>query len=863
MKLLVLDGNSILNRAFYGIRLLTTKGGLYTNGIYGFINIYLKLIEENKPDYVAVAFDLPAPTFRHIRYDQYKAHRKGMPEELAGQMPILKELLDLWGIPRIEKEGYEADDILGTLADLCQKTGNECIIATGDRDSFQLVGNGVTVRLAKTQGGKSEAIIYDEAKIKEDYNLSPHQLIDVKALMGDSSDNIPGVAGIGEKGALGLICKFGSLDNVYENISSTEIKDSMRQKLEQGREIAYISQMLATIERAVPISLEIEDYCPKEPNKSALLDMMRRLEFFTLISKLGLDQTDSHIQEETTQTEIKATYSDPRELIKILAETGKADFIAKIEDNTITSLAFSIENEVQILCREDCGFIEWDTFLNEFMNNPSIRKRTHYIKALYHSRAKIEGIQFDSLLAAYLLSPSSTAYDLPRLFSEYNISVPKVQGVDESLQEIATNAAAFTKLADFMQVQIDQFGQTELLLNIEIPLAKVLADMETAGFFIEAEGLQKYGEKLELRLNEIKTEIINMVGYEFNINSPKQMGEALFEKLGLPAKKKTTSGYSTDVEVLEGLRGTHPVIDFILEYRQTAKLKSTYADGLLKVISTDGRIHTNFNQTETRTGRISSTEPNLQNIPVRQELGRELRRFFIAKEGCILLDADYSQIELRVLAHIADDKQMINAFINNEDIHTLTASEVFDVPLQMVTSLMRSRAKAVNFGIVYGIGAFSLSKDIGVTRGEADKYIKEYFETYPGVKEYMDKVVIKAKEDGYVSTMLNRRRLLPELGSSNGNLRNFGERVARNMPIQGTAADIIKIAMIRVQNRLINEGLSARLILQVHDELIVEAAIGEEIAASKILKEEMEGAITMKSPLVAEVHSGRNWLESK
>ncbi len=851
MRLLAVDGNSILNRAYYGIRPLTTKDGQYTHAIYGFLTMLEKIKADTTPDAVAIAFDLRAPTFRHKAYTGYKATRKGMPEELASQVEPLKELLTLLGYKLISCEGYEADDILGTFARVCEEKGEECVIATGDRDSLQLVSDKVTVRLAATKQGAPTAVIYDRAKVLEEYGVEPVRLIDIKALQGDSSDNIPGVAGIGPKGACDLIGKFVSLDGVYENIESADIRESVRKKLVADKENAYLSRMLGEIYRSVPIDADSENYKVEMTDPDAAARYMARLELFKLIEKFGLHAVS------VAHTDVSVNKAS----VKVKVVNGAEEFI--ITDEAVADAEFS-EGKFVRLCvyTDETAFVTEDEKLFcDFLRFSG--KKTFYDSKPVYAYADKQGIQidlaqFDVSLGAYLLNPSSSDYSPERLCAEYRVSVPEVEG-----EGVDPAYCALPALAKKLQKEIEEKNQKNLLDTIEIPLARVLAKMENIGFAVDREGIEKYGEYIGEQLKNFEQEIYSSVGYEFNINSPKQLGEALFEKLGLPAKKKTKSGYSTNAEVLEGLRSYHPVVGLILEYRTYAKLKSTYCDGLLKVIAQDGRIHSSFNQKETRTGRISSTEPNLQNIPVRTELGRELRKFFVAREGCVLVDADYSQIELRVLADIAKDDNMRKAFLDNTDIHTVTASEVFKMPVNMVTPIMRSRAKAVNFGIVYGIGAFSLAKDIGVTNREASEYIKNYLAHYSGVDSYMKNVIENARLTGYVETVFGRRRYLPELSATNHITRSFGERVARNMPIQGTAADIIKIAMVRVDERLRSEGMEARLILQVHDELIVEAPVHESMRAAMVLQEEMENAVKLSVPLVAEASMGETWFDAK
>ena len=841
MKLLAIDGNSIINRAFYGIKLLSTKDGQYTNGIYGFINILNKLLEAEKPDGVAVAFDLKAPTFRHKQYPEYKAGRKGMPAELASQMPVLKEWLKLSGYNCIECEGYEADDILGTLAKCSEQSGNECVISTGDRDSLQLVSDKTRVLLAATKMGHPEIINYTKEALFERYGLTPPEMIELKALMGDSSDNIPGVAGVGEKTATDLVTRFHSIDYIYENIDTLEIKDNVRNKLIADKESAFLSRELGTICKSAPINTDIESYKTKPISKRELSALMTKLEFFKLMEKMGLEPVNTQIGfdfggEETAKITVKTDL--PNNLTEVTVYSESGEFAAIWDDG---------------ICRID------EAAVFELYKNTTIKKRVYDYKNLYKSNEELKGVCFDAMLAAYICNPSASSYELERLLGEYGAATEIVGESDDFIK----NACLFKTACDNLKKELEKTNQLNLFEQIELPLAKVLGSMELCGFYVDKEGLEKLSEELGNRIDVIEEEIYSLVGYEFNLNSPKQLGVALFEKLELPAKKKTKSGYSTNAEVLEELKDRHPAVSLLLEYRHLAKLKSTYADGLRNCIAEDGRIHTTFNQTEARTGRISSLEPNLQNIPVRTEEGKRLREYFIAPAGKVLCDADYSQIELRVLASIADDKNMIEAFSSGADIHTATAAQVFSMPLNMVTPILRSRAKAVNFGIVYGIGAFSLSKDIGVTRAEADSYIKNYLASYSGVAAYMDNTIKQAKLDGFVTTLFGRRRYLPELNNSNGMLRAFGERVARNAPIQGTAADIIKLAMIKVYDRLAKEIPTARLILQVHDELIVECDECDADKVCMLLSEEMSGAAELAVKLTADAAYGKTWLEAK
>lgn len=873
MKLLAVDSNSILNRAYYGIRLLTTRNGEYTNGIFGFLNILLKLLEEVKPDRVAFAFDVGEPTFRHKRFAGYKAQRKGMPDELAAQLEPLKKILRLMGYPIIELAGYEADDILGTLSRLCREQGDECVIATGDRDSFQLVGGGVTVRLASTKMGQSHAEVIDEAAILERYGVSPAQMIEVKALMGDQSDNIPGVAGIGEKTALDLIQKFSSLDGVYQNLESGEIKKGVREKLRNGKEMAYESRFLAVIDQNAPLPVALDGLKPKERDSDQLYWALDRLELKSMISRLGLAVPAGPAPEDG-----EPVPAGEARCLPLATGDGAAAAAARIlgeEEACLLCRRQDAQTAVVLVGKEAAALVKSGEEGFEETVRAALASSAKLVvpdsKLLYRigyeNGIKIPIVKFDPILAGYLLSPLSSSYSVESLCSGRKTAqiVFEPDGVlSEEDAALAGTAAALPGLAAVLREEIAQNGQQTLLYEIEQPLSRVLASMEYLGFAVDGAGLADYGEKLTADLDEAVGRIYFYAGGEFNINSTKQLGEVLFEKLGLPAGRKTKSksGYSTDAEVLESLRGKHPIIEDLLAYRKLSKLRSTYVDGLRKVIDPDGRVHTSFRQTETRTGRISSTEPNLQNIPIRTERGAELRRFFAAAPGKTLIDADYSQIELRVLAHIADDPAMIEAFIENQDIHAKTAAQVFDVPEEFVTSQMRSSAKAVNFGIVYGISAFSLSQDIGVTVAEADQYIKNYLATYAGVKRYMQETIAFGKEHSYVQTMFGRRRQLPELSNSNRNVKNFGERVAMNTPIQGTAADIIKLAMVRVFDRLDAEGMRARLILQVHDELIVEAPFDEAEQAARIVVEEMQNVVKLKVPLLASSGVGENWLSA-
>lgn len=838
MKLLVLDGNSIANRAFYGIKLLTTKDGRPTNAIYGFMNIFLRLLEDESPDRVAVAFDLKGPTFRHKLYDGYKAQRKGMPDELAQQMPVLRELLAALGYTIVTAEGWEADDILGTLAAECAASGNECAIATGDRDSLQLVRPGVRVLLASSKMGRPETLVMDETAVREKYGIEPIQLIEVKALMGDASDNIPGVAGIGEKTALALIQAFGSVEGVYAHLDDPLIKPGQRAKLEAGREQAALSRTLGIISAQAPVPLSMDAYTVAKPAPQAA-GILAGLEMYKLIDRLGLRGGEKAQGDKEAQA-LPETPVLPLEKPltgKVYIAPAKESYSLLAKDGKVYASAPDTAAFCETLCEAD--IICFDA------------------KPLYASALKQEKrahIIFDAKLAAYLLNPSAKEYTVDRLAQEYEV---------QAKASAPGGVMLLPQLCKKLEAEILAEGMQKLLEEIELPLAEVLADMELTGVKVDAKGIRDFGNVIHKALESELTAIYEAVGYEFNVNSPKQLGEALFDKLGLPTRKKNKSGYSTNAETLESLRAYSPVIDHILAYRTYQKLYSTYVEGLLKVVGEDGRIHSTFNQTETRTGRISSGEPNLQNIPVRTELGSQLRRYFVAQEGCLLLDADYSQIELRLLAHISGDETMKEAFRTGQDIHRSTAAKIYDMPPELITPQLRSGAKAVNFGIVYGIGAFSLSKDIGVTVREADKFIKNYLDNFSGVREYMEHTVAQGRENGYVTTLYGRRRALPELQSSNFNIRSLGERMAMNTPIQGTAADIIKLAMVRVWRRLREEGLKARLVLQVHDELIVEAPEKEKKKASRILGEEMRHAAELSVPLTADVSEGRDWYAAK
>lgn len=869
MKLLVIDGNSILNRAFYGVRLLSTKDGRFTNGIFGFMNIFLHLLEEYKPDSVAVAFDVKAPTFRHKMYDAYKGTRKPAPSELIEQFPTLKELLVLLGYTVVEIPGYEADDILGTLSAACSKD-DFCYIATGDRDSLQLVRDNVNVVLATTRMGKSETVLYNTDKIKEVYGVTPEQLIDIKAIQGDTSDNIPGVAGIGEKGAQDLIGRFGSIEYIYENLETIDVKAGIRAKLEASKENAFLSKDLGRICLQAPVSTDLSDYKIKNPDSVKATNLLMSLEMSKLLGRLNLSQDE--IQEQENAKEIKLyEITDIDEFLGSLKKNGKAYFTVKYNNGGIEYILFKTVDGVALI--ENSNFL-FMSFVSAFFADETIEKYTDDTKQLYGfcdgNGIELKGIALDTSLAAYLLNPNSSDYSVKMLAGAYSLAPVKFEAGDLSdfylaEKDIVDGAGHIEALSVKLSAEIKENRQEKLLYEIEIPLARVLASMEREGFLVDREGIENYNDVFSSKLEEKLKNIYDMAGCEFNVNSPKQLSEVLFDedKLNLPHGKKTKSGYSTNAEVLENLRDKHPVINEILEYRGLTKLKSTYCEGLLKVIDNDGRIHSTLNQTETRTGRISSAEPNLQNIPVRTEQGRELRKFFVAKEGFALVDADYSQIELRVLASLAKDEAMINAFLSGADIHSITASQVMGIPLENVTANDRRKAKAVNFGIVYGIGAFSLSNDIGTSVVEADRYIKGYLANYSGVAAFMENAKQSAKDKGYAETYFGRRRYLPELQEKNAIRRGFGERVAMNMPIQGTAADIIKIAMIKVYERLKNEFPESKLIMQVHDELIIEAPEKDKEKVAILLKETMENACEMAVPFTVDVQYGKTWYDTK
>ena len=864
-KLLILDSNSILNRAFYGVRYLSAKDGTPTNAIYGFLNILLKLIKEQEPDYICAAFDVKAPTFRHKQYEGYKAQRKPMPEGLAAQMPLAKDVLRAMGVTILEKEGYEADDIIGTVARLCEESEISCFIATGDKDDLQLASDKTKVILTVTKSGYNETIIYDDKAVKEKYHVTPTEFIDVKALMGDPSDNIPGVKGVGEKTAMSLIEKHHSIEYIYENIDGIGLKGAMLQKMKDGREMAFMSKELATINRNTPIEFNTEE-CVFDgfENNGELYEILKRLELNSIIKKLDLSGGDNVKENEDIFKDFSYKVGD-----KNMISGDKVTVVLDFDGDNISSAAVGVGNNAVVLNEQDD--------IKELLEDDSIAKVMFDVKEAIvklNGRIDIKNISDDTAIAAYLVDPAKNEYTIEKLTSEYFgtvIEKPEVKQLSllddvetDRSEYLAKCAVALGVLNDRIGDKIKENGQEKLYQEVELPLVTVLAHLEINGFLVDDNQLKKFADKLGEKIDALTNEIYMLAGEEFNINSPKQLGVILFEKLELKPVKKTKTGYATNADVLEKLRDKHPIVNFIMEYRQLAKLKSTYCDGLTAVVNPNThRIHSVFTQTVTVTGRLSSTEPNLQNIPTRTELGREIRKMFVAKEGYVLVDADYSQIELRVLAHIANDETMINAFRNNEDIHAVTASQVLGIPLEDVTKEQRSSAKAVNFGIVYGIGEFSLAQDLHISVKEAKAYIESYLEKYHGVRNYMESIKEQAKKDGYVKTMLNRIRYIPELKSPNYNIRQFGERVALNTPIQGTAADIIKLAMVRVDNRLINEGLKSKLILQVHDELIVEAHKDEVDKVKQILSEEMQGAMELNVPLKVDMSTGHSWYDAK
>ena len=855
MRLLVIDGNSIANRAFFGIKLLTTKDGRYTNAIFGFLNIMLSLLKESQPDEVAVAFDLKAPTFRHKMYEGYKATRHGMPDELAQQMPVLKEILTDLGYRIVTAEGWEADDILGTLAAACAARQDDCFLATGDRDSLQLVSDTTTVLLATTALGRSKTVTMDVDAIREKYGIEPKQLIEVKSLMGDASDNIPGVRGIGEKTALSLVQNFGSLEGVYEHIDDKRIKPKQREHLLECRELAQLSHTLGTIRTDAPIDTAEGAYAIGEGNKPKAVRMLQELEIHSLIQRFGLGGiAPANLEEETANL--------PEAEIAPLPLTPAGHYLVASRPPVMGKQGVHnvvLQPESWYAVQGTTVYPLEDAELVRLLDDPDVTLDVFNSAPLYAKAMAVGGwgssIVWDGKLAAYLLDASASKYQVGEL-------VPSYKAAAAFTCTDYPDAGRLANLFAKMKAEITACGEDPLYNEIEFPLAQVLADMTRIGMLVDRDGIDQFGVKLRSELEQVLTRIHMETGSaSFNPNSTKQLGETLFVTMGLPHGKKTQRGWSTDAETLEALRD-YPLVEDILQYRAYQKLNSTYVEGLLKVIGEDGRIHTTFNQTEARTGRLSSDNPNLQNIPIRTELGSQLRAYFIAKPGCVLVDADYSQIELRILAHVTGDEHMQQAFRSGQDIHRSTAARIYGIPQGEVTPRVRSGAKAINFGIMYGKGAYSLSKDIGVTVKEADAFLKNYLAAFPSVSSYMDKTIADARANGYVSTLFGRRRALPELNSNSHNIRASGERMARNTPIQGTAADVIKLAMVRVWKRLRDEKMESRLILTVHDELIVEAPEAEAEKAAQILREEMEGCVHYAVPLSTDVHTGKNWLEA-
>ena len=886
MKLMVLDGNSIVNRAFYGVKLLSTRDGLYTNAIFGFLNILQKLVDEEQPEALCVTLDLKAPTFRHKAYEGYKATRHGMPEELAMQMPVLKEVLAAMNIPRYELEGWEADDLLGTISRKCEAAGWDCAIVTGDKDSLQLITDHTKVKLVSTRMGQTTTKDMTPETFREVYGFDPIHMIDLKSLMGDSSDNIPGVKGIGEKTAMALIQKYSSMENLYANFETAELKPAQRKKLDEGREMAKLSYDLATIRCDAPITFQPEDALRRPVDNDALYPLFLKLEFSKLIDRFHLTPPEQNgiptpAEEKQCRVDIVEVLSETQ-MESLWPQWEGANYVVVLPLPSLDGVTVSLEESGEQSWLYDVRQSRYEGDYNAFLTrlfSGSVRKVAHGVKSICEKLVAeglpMEGFVFDTELAAYLLDPTAGSYELDKLCLRYfkqDKEANAAYKAEDAFTALSDDLKAQTEwyedtswidaLYDVMKPQLEELGMLELLEQVELPLCPVLAEMEQAGFLVDRKALADFGRMLSENIDKAQQEIFTLAGREFNINSTQQLGTVLFEDLQLPTFKKTKRGYSTNADVLEKLKPYHPIIQQILDYRQLTKLKSTYVDGLTKVIGPDGRIHTSFQNTVTATGRLSSIEPNLQNIPVRTPLGAEMRKMFMAGPGNVLVDADYSQIELRLLAHIANDQAMLEGFRTGADIHTATAAQVFGVPEEEVTKQMRSSAKAVNFGIVYGISAFSLAQDIGVAQWQAKEYMDRYFEKYAGIRDYQKNIVAQAKEQGYVSTEMGRRRWLPELKSSNFNMRFFGERVALNMPIQGTAADIIKLAMVRVQSRLKAEGFAGRLVLQVHDELIVECPEAEAQAIAKLLEEEMEQVVALDVPLLAEAKIGKCWADA-
>lgn len=891
-KLVLVDGHSILNRAFFGIPDLTNSEGIHTNAVYGFLNILFKILDEEKPDYLTVAFDVHAPTFRHKMYAEYKGTRKPMAEELRQQVPLMKEMLTAMGVTIVEKEGYEADDLLGTIAKRSEAKGLEVSVVSGDRDLLQLASDHIKIRIPKTKRTGTEIEDYLAADVKEKYQVTPIEFIDVKALMGDSSDNIPGVPGIGEKTATALIVSYGSIENAYEHVEEIKPKRA-KENLKEHYDMAQMSKELATINIDAPIDYDLEQAKVENLYTEEAYLLCKRLEFKNILSRFDIDAPKNLAEEHFTWIQKK---EEVQEVLKKAAKAGCIGFYILQGEGVQTeqlslfekpkenrqiegiSLAFSEEDIYYIPIREELGTTDITAKLKEILNGKTEGAVMDLKETLKNISLEENSGVFDTTVAAYLLNPLKNEYPYEDMAKDYaNLMVPSkmdLLGKEKVLEAQKNQEEGFLKYIcylayipwktkDVLIEELDRTKMRELYDKIELPLVYTLFDMEREGVHVDAEELRIYGEELAAQIEVLEKEIYEGAGEKFNINSPKQLGHILFEKLQMPYGKKTKTGYSTAADVLEKLAGEYPLVSKILEYRQLSKLKSTYADGLANFIEEDGRIHTNFQQTVTATGRLSSTDPNLQNIPIRMELGRLIRKVFLPKEGYVFVDADYSQIELRILAHMSGDETLIQAYREAQDIHRMTASQVFHTPFEEVTPLQRRNAKAVNFGIVYGISSFGLSQDLSISKKEAQEYIERYFESYPKIKEFLDGAVEKAKTDGYTVTMFGRRRPIPEISSSNFMQRSFGERIAMNAPIQGTAADIIKIAMIRVHDRLKEEGLKSKLLLQVHDELLVETAEDEIEQVNRILKEEMKGAAHLAVELEIDSHTGKNWYEAK
>ena len=901
-KLVVIDGNSILNRAFYGImgsKMLQTADGTYTNAVYGFLAILFKLLDDVKPEYLAVAFDVKHPTKRHEMYKEYKGTRKGMPDELAVQMPIIKNVLTAMNIKVIEKPGYEADDILGTLAKYSEKKGIDTILLTGDRDSFQLASDHITIRIPRTKAGKTEVEDFDRNKILETYGLEPSQLIEVKGLMGDTSDNIPGVPGIGEKTALNLIKEFSSIDNIYEKLAQGEAvaKGKLKENLEANKDLAILSRELGRIDVNAPIDKELSEFKMKEWNRKEVYELFKELRFNKYIEKFNLENSETVEEKDPTNLFEYEELLDAeiiKEVLKELNSREEVSYFFELKDKQSQDLIIKSSIEyVALYDKKDNKVYSFKfdkELIKELFENENVLKSGHRIKKDYillnQYGINAKNMMYDAKIAVYILNSTSNAYSLEEISRQFlDLDITEYSKHEEKEEQTslfdmldaaplvedekadyknALYAYVIGASKDKIMEELKNIGSLQLFTDIEMPVAEILAEMQIEGVYLDQKELLKYGETLKKHIEELRIDIYKLADEEFNINSTKQLGVILFEKLQLTPSKKTKSGYSTDVDALEKLKGDHPIIEKILEYRQLAKLNSTYVEGMMPFINTKtGRVHTFFHQTITATGRLSSTEPNLQNIPTRTELGKKLRKVFKAEEGKIFLDADYSQVELRVLAHMSNDETMIEAFNSGADIHTISASQVFKVPVEDVSKQLRSKAKAVNFGIVYGISEFGLAEQIDIKRNEAKQYIEQYLETYHGIKTFMSDVVEDAKKKGYVSTIFGRRRYIPELSSNNYMVRKFGDRAAMNTPIQGTAADIMKIAMVKVYNELKQRGLKSRIVLQIHDELLLEVVLEEQEEVAKLLKESMESAATLKVPLLVEVEEGKNWYQAK